>query len=36
MDMGTITFVAGIISCIIGVSTFVSGGVAKGERNGGM
>lgn len=36
MDMGTITFVAGIISCIIGVSTFVSGRMAKAERNGSM
>ena len=36
MDMPTITFVAGLISCIIGVSTFVNGRMTKAEQNGSM
>ena len=36
MDMATVTFVAGIISCIIGVSTFVNGRMTKAEQNGSM
>lgn len=36
MDAGTVTFVAGLISCVIGVSTFISGRMTKAERNGSM
>ncbi len=36
MDASTITLLAGIISCIIGVSTFVTGRMAKAEHNGSM
>lgn len=36
MDTATITLIAGIISCIIGVSSFVSGRMAKAEQNGSM
>lgn len=36
MDTATITLIAGIISCVIGVSTFVSGRMARAERNGSM
>lgn len=36
MDAATITLLAGIISCIIGVSTFVTGRMAKAEHNGSM
>lgn len=36
MDGPTLTLLMGIISCVIGVSTFVSGRMAKAERNGSM
>ena len=36
MDTGTITFLIGIISCVIGVSTFITGRMAKAEKNGSM
>ena len=36
MDFGTVTFIAGLISCVIGVSTFISGRMTKAERNGSM
>ena len=36
MDMGTLTFAAGLISCIIGVSTFVVGRMNKSEHNGAL
>lgn len=36
MDTGTITLVAGIVSCVIGVSTFITGRMAKAEQNGAM
>lgn len=36
MDTGTITFLIGIIGCIIGISTFISGRMAKAEKNGSM
>lgn len=34
LDSGTITFVAGIISCVIGVSTFVMGRLDKSRQSG--
>lgn len=34
MDGGTITLIIGIISCIIGVSTFVSGMVTRAKTEG--
>lgn len=34
MDPSTITFVAGVISCIIGVATFITG-IASRARNDG-
>ena len=36
MDTGTITFLIGIIGCVIGVSTFISGRMAKAEKNGSL
>lgn len=36
MDPSTITLLVGIISCVIGVSTFVTGRMAKAEHNGSM
>lgn len=36
MDASTITLCVGIISCVIGVSTFVSGRMTKAERSGSM
>lgn len=36
MHIESITFVAGIISCVIGVSTFISGRTVRAERNGSM
>lgn len=36
MDQATVTFIAGVISCIIGVSTFITGRMARAERNGSM
>lgn len=36
MDPATITLIIGIISCVIGVSTFVNGRMAKAEHNGSM
>lgn len=36
MDLGTVTFIAGVISCIIGISTFVSGRMSKAEHNGSL
>ena len=36
MDPETITLIAGVISCVIGVSTFVSGMITRSERNGSM
>ena len=34
LDPATITFVAGITSCLIGIFTFASGCMKKAERNG--
>lgn len=34
MDASTITFLVGIISCIIGVLTFITGRLSKAERDG--
>lgn len=36
MDMSTVTFLAGVISCIIGLSTFITGRMSKAEQNGTM
>lgn len=36
LDLASITFVTGIISCVIGVSSFISGRMARAERNGSM
>lgn len=36
MDSSTITLCIGIITCVIGVSTFVSGRMTKAERSGSM
>lgn len=36
MDPSTVTLIIGIISCVVGVSTFVSGRMAKAEHNGNM
>lgn len=36
MDTGTITLIIGIISCVIGVSSFVTGRMARAERNGAL
>lgn len=36
MDAPTITLIIGIIGCVIGVSTFVSGRMTKAERSGSM
>lgn len=36
MDVSTITLFIGLISCAIGVSTYISGRMARAERNGSM
>lgn len=36
MDPSTITLIVGVVSCGIGVSTFVSSLITKSERNGSM
>lgn len=36
LDYSTITLCIGIITCVIGVSTFVSGRMTKAERSGSM
>ena len=36
MDTSTITFLIGIIGCVIGISTYISGRMAKAEKNGSM
>jgi septal ring factor EnvC (AmiA/AmiB activator) len=36
MDTSTVTFIAGVIVCIIGILTFVSGRMEKAERNGAL
>jgi FtsZ-binding cell division protein ZapB len=36
MDTSTVTFIAGVIACIIGILTFVSGRMDKAERNGSL
>lgn len=36
MDPATITLIVGVVSCIIGVSTFVSGRMTKAEHTGSM
>ena len=34
MNAATITFLIGVISCVIGILTFVSGRISKAEQNG--
>lgn len=34
LDGATVTFLIGIISCLIGILTFVSGRISKAEQNG--
>lgn len=34
LNGATITFLIGVISCIIGVLTFISGRISKAEQNG--
>ena len=34
MDGATITFLIGVISCIIGILTFISGRISKAEQDG--
>lgn len=36
MDVGTITLIMGLVSCAIGISTFISGRMTKAESNGAM
>lgn len=36
MDTATITLIMGLISCVIGISTFISGRMAKAENDGAM
>lgn len=36
MDVATLTLLAGIISCLIGIFTFIAGRMAKAEHNGSM
>lgn len=36
MDTSTITLIAGLISCVIGVSSFVVGRMAKAEHTGSL
>lgn len=36
MDTSTITFLAGIISCLIGISTFVIGMNSRAQKNGAL
>ena len=36
MDAPTITLIIGIVSCFIGVSTFISGRMTKAEKNGSL
>lgn len=36
LDIPTITLIIGIVGCIIGVCTFISGRMARAERNGSM
>lgn len=36
VDTATITLIIGMIGCVIGVCTFVSGRMARAERNGSM
>lgn len=35
-EPSTVTFIAGIISCIIGISSFVTGRMQKAEQNGAL
>ena len=36
MNYATITLILGVIGCVVGVSTFVSGRMAKAEHNGAI